>query len=72
MIVAELRSLDALWAGLPDGDELLTVYEVALRFKVEPKTVRKWIKCGLIPERRTGRGRGHYRIAKSELARLLK
>lgn len=71
MTVAEFHSrLDAVRAGLADNDPLLKVSEVARRLSVEPKQVRKWIKCGALRARRLPLGQ--YRIAESELARLLK
>jgi len=35
--------------------DLLTVKEVAQRLKVNPQTVRRWIRAGLIPASRVGR-----------------
>jgi excisionase family DNA binding protein len=49
-------------------DELLTVKEVAARLKVNPQTVRRWIRSGRLPAVRIGT-RGH-RVRATELRRL--
>jgi excisionase family DNA binding protein len=45
--------------------ELLTVKEVAGRLKLNPQTVRRWIKRGLLPAARVG-GK-EWRIRESDL-----
>jgi len=37
------------------ASELLTVKEVADRLKLNPQTVRRWIRAGLLPASRVGR-----------------
>ncbi len=50
-------------------DELLTVKEVAARLKVNPQTVRRWIRSGRLPAVRVS-ARG-YRVRAAELRRFL-
>jgi excisionase family DNA binding protein len=45
----------------PDGDALLTPAEVALIFRVDPKTVTRWAKDGKLPSIRTLGGHRRYR-----------
>ena len=45
--------------------ELLTVDEAAQRLKMNPQTVRRWIRSGLIPARKLGKK--EYRIAAADL-----
>jgi excisionase family DNA binding protein len=54
-----------------DGDKLLTVEEVAERLRVNPYTVRRWLRDGTLSGKLMGGRRGGYRIAESELARFL-
>ncbi|MFB3879841.1 MAG: helix-turn-helix domain-containing protein [Armatimonadota bacterium] len=42
--------------------ELLTVREVAERLKLNPQTVRRWIRAGLLPASRVGRRQWRVRI----------
>jgi excisionase family DNA binding protein len=51
----------------PDG--LLTPAEVAKLFRVDPKTVTRWHRCGKISAIRTLGG--HRRFYESEIRRLL-
>jgi excisionase family DNA binding protein len=53
---------------MADSDELLTVDEVAERVKVNPETVRRWIKSGRLPAVRAAGG--PYRIHSTDLDRL--
>lgn len=50
-------------------DELLTPRQVADLFKVDPKTVTRWAKAGLLEAERTLGG--HRRFWKSEVRRRL-
>jgi excisionase family DNA binding protein len=42
--------------------EFLTVREVAERLKLNPQTVRRWIRAGLLPASRTGRRQWRVRV----------
>jgi excisionase family DNA binding protein len=53
---------------MADIDELLTVDEVAGRAKVNPETVRRWIKSGRLPAVKPAGGA--YRIHSTDLERL--
>jgi excisionase family DNA binding protein len=55
--------------GLLDDDELLTPGEVALIFKVDPKTVGRWARSGLVPSVFTPGG--HCRFRRSVITELL-
>lgn len=48
---------------LPDSldDRLLTPREVAAEFRVDPKTVTRWAKAGMIPSLRTLGGHRRFR-----------
>ena len=50
-------------------EQLLTPREVAVRFRVDPKTVTRWARDGKITARRTLGG--HRRYLDSEVTRLL-
>ena len=52
------------------GDELLTVQEVATRLKLNPETVRRWLRSGRLSGTRFG-GSGGYRVSVSEVQKLL-
>ncbi|RYH06627.1 helix-turn-helix domain-containing protein [Tropicimonas sp. IMCC6043] len=45
----------------------LTVKEVAAIFRINTKTVRRWIEDGKLPATKPG---GHWRIARSDLRAL--
>jgi excisionase family DNA binding protein len=53
----------------PDDDDLLTVQEIARRYRVNDATVRRWIKNGLLEAvtlPHTGK-REAYRVKKASL-----
>jgi len=52
-------------------DDLLTVPELAARLRVTPETIRRWLREGKLRGRRLGGPRMGWRIAPSELARLM-
>jgi excisionase family DNA binding protein len=52
------------------GDPLYTPAEVAVIFRVDPKTVTRWAAAGRITSTRTPGG--HRRYRKSEVDRLLR
>jgi len=53
-------------------DQFLTVKEVAERLRVNPYTVRRWLRTGQLRGRLMGGDRGGYRIAASELGRFMR
>ena len=54
---------------LPDAEILLTPGEVAVLFRVDPKTVTRWAKAGKLTSIRTLGG--HRRYRESEVRELL-
>ena len=54
-----------------EEDRLLTVQEVAGRLRVNPETIRRWLRQGKLEGAMLGGDRAGYRIAESELRRLL-
>ena len=52
-------------------DEWLTVEEVAERLKVDPETVRRWIRRGELEVLSLGAARAGYRIRGDELDRFI-
>jgi len=53
-----------------DGDELLTVEQVASELQVIPPTVRAWIQAGALPASRPGNGKKpgrKYRVRRADL-----
>lgn len=49
--------------------ELMTVEEVASRLRMNPQTVRRWIRRGLLPARKVGAK--EWRIASADLERMV-
>ena len=56
---------------LMDGNELLTVQEVATRLKVNPETVRRWLREGKLRGYLLGGDRGGYRVGEADLSDFL-
>ena len=54
-----------------EDDRLLTVQEVAERLRINPETVRRWLRQEKLHGVLMGGDRGGYRIAESELRRFL-
>lgn len=52
-------------------DPLLKVTEVAERLRVNPETVRRWLRQGKLRGVLMGGDRGGYRIPESEVRRFL-
>ena len=53
-----------------DDERLYTVSEVAERLRVNPETVRVWLREGRMHGALMGGRRGGYRIKESEVARV--
>jgi excisionase family DNA binding protein len=56
--------------GAPDGDERLTVDQVAAELQVIPPTVRAWIQSGALRASRPGNGKKpgrKYRVRRADL-----
>jgi len=53
------------------GNEWLTVVEVAQRLKVTEETVRRWLRSGKLHGKKLGPTKAGYRVASSEVDRLL-
>jgi excisionase family DNA binding protein len=53
------------------GQEVLTVKEAAARLKLNPETIRRWIKSGRIRAVSLGSDRAGFRIPESEVLRML-
>jgi excisionase family DNA binding protein len=51
---------------VPNG-ELLTVQQVAARLKMNPETVRRWLREGKLRGYLLGGDRGGYRVAEQDL-----
>lgn len=54
------------------NEEYLTVAEAAARLKVNPETVRVWLRQGRLVGSRVGGRKAGYRIPRSEIERLLR
>jgi excisionase family DNA binding protein len=53
------------------AERMLKVNEVADMVRVDPETVRRWLRAGELRGVRVGPGRGSYRIPESEVERML-
>ena len=53
-------------------EEYLTVTEAAIRMKVNPETVRVWLRQGRLGGSRLGGTKAGYRIPRSEVERILR
>jgi len=51
--------------------KFITVSDAAVRLNVEPGTVRRWIKAGVLPAVRTRGRRGRFRITEADLVLAL-
>jgi excisionase family DNA binding protein len=54
-----------------EGEQLLTVKEVAERLRANPQTVRRWLRDGKLKGVMPGGEKLGYRIPASEVTRLL-
>ena len=52
-------------------EEMLTVKEAAARLKLNPETIRRWIKSGRIQAVSLGSDKAGFRIPASEVERQL-
>ena len=52
-------------------DDLLTAAEVAALFRVDPKTVKRWVVAGKLPGWKTPGGR-QYRFLRADIDRARK
>lgn len=59
------------YRGVALDETWLTVSEVALKLRVKPKTVRKWIKTGTIKRATMVNRRAGWLVPSSEVERLL-
>jgi excisionase family DNA binding protein len=53
------------------NEPLLTVDEVAQQLRLNPETVRRWLKSGRMRGHRLGGDRAGWRIPESEIQRVL-
>jgi excisionase family DNA binding protein len=56
---------------MASDQEVLTVKEAAARLKLNPETIRRWIKSGRIRAVSLGSDRAGFRIPESEVRRML-
>jgi excisionase family DNA binding protein len=54
-----------------DDSPFLTVQEVAARLRMNPETIRRWLRQGKLQGRMFGGDRGGYRIAEAEVQRFI-
>jgi excisionase family DNA binding protein len=52
-------------------EPLLTVAEVATQLRIDPETVRRWLRTGKLAGVRVGGARAGWRIPASALARFV-
>lgn len=55
-----------------EREEMLTVEEAAALLKLNPETVRRWIRSGRLHAVLIGSERAGYRIADAELRRVMR
>ncbi len=53
-----------------EGEQLLTVADVADRLRIDPETVRVWLRTGKLRGSRIGGKRAGWRIPESEVQRI--
>ena len=54
------------------AERMLKIQEVADIARVNPETVRRWLRGGELRGVRIGAGRGSYRVPESEVERMLR
>jgi excisionase family DNA binding protein len=57
---------------MESDQNILTVREAAARLKLNPETIRRWIRDGRIRAVSLGSDRAGFRIPESEVTRLLR
>ena len=55
-----------------EGEQLLTVADVADRLRIDPETVRVWLRTGKLRGSRIGGKRAGWRVPASEVERVLR
>ena len=55
---------------MTEADPWLTVQDVARRLKLNPETIRRWLRSGRLRGTLVSRGRGGYRVRESEVRRI--
>jgi excisionase family DNA binding protein len=53
------------------ADELMTVDEVATMLRLDPQTIRKWLRLGTLPGFRLGSKQAGWRVRRSEVEQFL-
>lgn len=53
------------------SEQLLTVPEVALRLRVHPETIRRWLRTQKLRGFRVGEDRAGWRVPEAELAKFI-
>lgn len=54
-------------SNTPPGPRWLSLHDVAQRTGVTPRTVRRWLRSGLLPGRQLGGRCAHWRVEEGEL-----